>query len=223
MRILIVEDEPEISQNIQKFLALNQINSEVAQTLEDGKFLAESENFSIIILDWSLPDGTGLELCQSLRQKAIKTPIIFLTAKNSLDCRVEGLNSGADDYLAKPFSLEELLARINAVVRRKESNEAGPIWSIGKISINTNKREVIMNDKKVELSPKEYSLLELLARNKDKVVDRMAILEHVWGESIDPLSNTVDVHVRYLRKKLNDDHGKIIQTVKGKGYLLCES
>jgi len=222
MKVLIVEDEQQIAQNIQKFLKLHQIYSAVAETVDEGSFLAETESYSALILDWGLPDGTGLELCLTLRQKGINTPIIFLTAKGELEHKVAGLNSGADDYLTKPFSLEELLARIKAVVRRKETNEASPIWTIGEIVIDSNKCEVTYHGKKLELSPKEYSLLEFLARNKGKVVNRMVIMEHVWGEDIDPLSNTVDVHIRYLRMKLGDKKNKLITTIKGKGYMLCD-
>lgn len=223
MHVLIIEDDSLIANNIQKMLQGVGITSTIASTGEDGIFQAETETYDVIILDWMLPGKQGNEVCKIIRKKDNKTPIIMLTAKSQLDDKIEGLDTGADDYLTKPFAMEELIARVKALIRRKSGKTVSPILTVLDLSINTNTHEVKRGDKIIPLAPREYSLLEYLVSNKGKAVDRDALLHHVWGEHIDPFSNTVDVHIRYLRKKMDDKFAKkLIKTVKNKGYAIWE-
>ena len=222
MRILVIEDEKRIAQNIKYiFYPLNYV-VDLAFTGEDGLFKAESEDCDLIILDWMLSDISGIEICKILRKKNITTPILMLTAKSQLDDKVEGLEVGADDYLTKPFAIAELIARAKALIRRKSGGTQSPVITVADLTINTNTCIVKRKNKLIELAPKEYALLEFLAVNKGKVINRTELLNHVWGEEIDPMSNTIDVHIRYLRVKIDDPFKiKLLKTVKNKGYMLC--
>jgi DNA-binding response OmpR family regulator len=222
MRILIVEDDKIIAENIKEILTAQKNVAEVVHTANDALEKIEVEEYEAIILDWMLPDMDGPELIKLLRQKKIKTPILFLTAKSQIDDKVEGLNSGADDYLTKPFSAKELGARVNALVRRGLGNLETPI-RLNDIVIDVNAKTVEKQGTAIELSPKEYSILEYLALNKGKAVDRTKLLFQVWGEDADPFSNTIDVHIRYIRIKLRDTQGTIIKTVRNVGYMACEN
>lgn len=224
MHILLIEDDIRIADNIKKYFEKKDFLVTHVENGEDALFQIETETYDVILLDWMLPDKDGLTICKLIRSKKNTTPILMLTAKSQIEDKVEGLTNGADDYLTKPFSFEELLARIKALIRRKSGTSQSPIITIGDLIIDTNQNTVKRSGKMISLSPREYSLIEYLAVHKDKTIDRLTLLHHVWGEDIDPLSNTIDVHIRYLRKKIDDDFKiKLIRTVKNKGYLLCSS
>jgi len=221
MKILVVEDERIIAENIQRFFSKSSISVDIESSLEDGKYQSETETYDAIIIDWMLPDGDGVSLAKEIRKNQ-NTPILILTAKNQTEDTVLALNSGADDFVTKPFSLAELLARINALIRRKNGPSISPTIQIGVVEIDTNTRTVKVKDTIIPLAPREYLLLEYMALHPNIAIDRMELLSHVWGDTIDPMSNTVDVHIRYIRSKLGDDVAKdLIHTIKGKGYMVC--
>jgi DNA-binding response OmpR family regulator len=224
MRILIVEDDLKIAQTIGEMLRISHYVVEVANNAQEGAFKAETEDYDLIILDWMLPDQDGVTLCQALRAKKITIPILMLTAKSQLEDKVEGLEKGADDYLTKPFAMAELRARVRALIRRKTGASQSPIITIGDLEINTNTIQVKRQGNTVALTPKEYDLLEYLARNINKTVGREELLAHLWDANGDYFSNIVDVQVRYLRKKIDEPFKtKLIKTVKNKGYMLCNN
>jgi DNA-binding response OmpR family regulator len=223
MRILIVEDDLQIAENLKKLLESHHYIVDGERTGEGAIAQIEIQNYDLIILDWMLPDISGIQVCKEMRKKVNTTPILMLTAKTQVENIVTGLESGADDYLTKPFSIEVLLARIKVLIRRTNNNPLLPIITLGKLSIDTNRRTVMKGTEYIELAPKEYVLLEYLVTHKCKSIDRMEIMEHVWGETIDEFSNTVDVHIRYLRKKIDEPYGtNLIKTIKNKGYMICE-
>ncbi|MBI5122763.1 response regulator transcription factor, partial [Candidatus Roizmanbacteria bacterium] len=185
MHILIIEDDERIAGNIKKILESADFQTTIAANGEEGQYLAEEETYDVIILDWMLPDRDGIEICKKIRQKKNTTPVIMLTAKSQLENKIEGLNVGADDYLTKPFEGEELLARVRALIRRQSGKSQPPLIKIDRLEINTNTTAVKLNGNIISLAPKEYALLEYLAVNNGKVIDRMTLLHHVWGEDID--------------------------------------
>src|SRR3989338_3181017 len=224
MHILIIEDDEIIAKNIKTYLKNKGFISTIAANIVDGTYCLQIDSYDVVVLDWMLPDGSGLDFCKTLREKNIAVPIIMLTAKSQLEDKVEGLIHGADDYLTKPFALEELHARVKALARRSTQNNPSHIINIGDLVIDTNTTKVMRNNHEIILAPKEYALLEYLVMHKCKVIDRMTLLHHVWGEDINPFSNTIDVHVRYLRRKIDDPYKKkLLQTVKNKGYMICQS
>lgn len=217
MRILLIEDQQKLADNIRTFLELENYTVDVANDGREGFEKAMIREVDLIILDINLPGLDGYVICSMLRQRGKNMPILMLTARTKQKEIVQGLNLGADDYLGKPFDLEELLARVRALLRRT-NEEKSPRLTVAGVAIDTNTREVWKNDRKVSLSPKEYALFEFLLRNKGKVQDRPSIIEHVWGGDDKLLfSQTVDVHVAYLRRKLGKE---AIETVTGKGYLV---
>jgi len=219
MKILIIEDEHKIANSIKKALEHEHYIVDVAYDGTTGYDLAVSESYDLIILDRLLPGMDGLQICTKLRESSIHTPIIMLTAKGQLEDRVEGLDSGADDYLVKPFALLELFARIRALTRRPKTATT-PILSIDGLSLNTSTYEVKRNDKKIQLSSKEFSLLEFLLRNPRKVVTKEQIMSHVWSYDSDVLPNSVEVYIKHLRDKIDNPfkEPELIQTVRGFGY-----
>lgn len=221
MRILIIEDDSKIAYNISQYFQ-NKSNffTQEASTYEEAQYYLETEKYDAVILDLMLPDGNGLNLLKNLRSQENSTPVLVLTAKNQIEDKVIGLESGADDYLAKPFSLEELLARVKTIIRRKELITPSPYIKIDQLEIDTNACTASYGGKQIALAPKEYDLIEYLAYKNGIVISRMDLLNHVWGEEIDPFSNTVDVHINYLRNKLGSGQ-YLLKTVKGKGYMLC--
>lgn len=222
MRVLIVEDEQRIADNIKTVLAKQAFVSEIVASGDEAWRLIQSEEYDLIILDWMLPGMNGVEVCRRVRESGIQVPILMLTARSQLDDKIKGLDTGADDYLTKPFAMEELLARVRVLTRRTSAGDAMPVIKIADLSIDTNRQAVTRAGREIDLAPREYALLEYLARHKDHALDRLTILEHVWDENTDQFSNTVDVHIRYLRKKIDDGYAKrLIKTVKGKGYMLC--
>ncbi len=217
MRILLVEDQQKLAQNIQKYLESETYAVDAVHDGLQGFERAMSESYDLLILDINLPGMEGYDICQRLRQEGKKMPILMLTARTKREEVVRGLNLGADDYLVKPFDLEELLARVRALLRRG-TGQRQPELRTKDIVLDTNAQKVTRKGKLVDLAPKEYALLEFLMRNAGTAQDRASIMEHVWGGGDELLfSQTIDVHVAYLRRKLGKD---AIQTVPGKGYLI---
>lgn len=217
MRILVVEDEHKIGSSIKKGLEQESFAVDLAFDGESGYDLASSEDYDLIILDILLPGINGLDICKKLREQKIHTPILILTAKGQVSDKVEGLNAGADDYLTKPFAFEELLARARALIRRPKDS-LGTILSCGDLSLDTLGFVVKRKDKQINLSSKEFALLEYLLRHKNQVLTKEQIISHVWDYDADVLPNTVEVYIGYLRTKIGSD---LIQTVRGFGYKLC--
>ncbi|MFW5704086.1 MAG: response regulator transcription factor [Patescibacteria group bacterium] len=216
MNILIVEDQADLAKNIKQYLELENFIPTVASSAEEADDFVSETEYDCIVLDLMLPEMSGMDFCKKLRQEGIETPIIILTARTAKDTIVEALNIGADDYLTKPFDMDELVARIRSMIRRRH-NKPNPSLHIHNVEINTNTKSVTQDGKDVHLAPKEYYLLEYLALNTNRVVERREIIEHVWGEFDELMfSQTVDVHISYLRKKLGKD---LIQTAPG-GYLI---
>lgn len=220
MRVLVVEDEHRIANSIKKGLEQEKFAVDVAYTGTQGYDLASTEEYDTIILDLMLPGVDGLEICKRLRSSNIHTPILILTARGQIQDKVSGLDSGADDYLTKPFSFEELLARVRALSRRPK-NMLGTTLSVLDLSLDTNSFEVARADKPIPLSGKEFSLLEYMMRHASKIVSKDQIISHVWDYDADILPNTVEVYIRNLRKKIDmpfKDQKPLIQTVRGFGY-----
>lgn len=214
MKILVVEDEHKIATSIKKGFEQESWVCDLAFDGEDGYDLAVSEEYDVIVLDLMLPKKDGVSVAKDLRKEGIHTPILMLTAKGEIDDKVIGLNSGADDYLVKPFAFEELIARVSALSRRPKKIISSKIEH-NNLTLDIKNLEVKKDGKVIQLSKKEYQLFEYLLKNKDKVVSKDDIISHVWSYESDILPNTVEVFVRYLRNKLGKD---IIKTVRGFGY-----
>jgi len=222
MRILIVEDEKSLADIIKKGLEEEGYAVDVAYDGEEGLFMAENQPSDLIILDIMLPIVDGMTILRKIRKAGMKTPVLMLTAKDTVMDKVSGLDSGADDYLTKPFSFEELLARIRALLRRLSDIKASTI-EIDDLIINMATHEVMRGGKQISLSPKEYSLLEYMALNKNKVLSRTKLIEHIYDENSDFDSNVIDVFINRLRNKIDKDFDrKLIHTVRGAGYILKE-
>jgi DNA-binding response OmpR family regulator len=220
MRILVVEDERKIATFIRKGLTESGFNPLTCGNGDDALHLATSERFDAIVLDVMLPGRDGLSVLRQLREQRNTVPVILLTARDGLAERVEGLNLGADDYLAKPFSMEELIARLRAV-RRRLTGEGLSVQQYEDLSLNLITHEVIRAGRKIELTAREYALLEYLMRSPGRVLTRTQLCEQVWDYHFDPGTNVVDVCVQRLRRKVDDGHpAKLIQTVRGVGYTL---
>ncbi len=219
MRILIVEDEHKIANSIKEGLTQEKYTVDVAYDGETGLDLAIGEEYDLIILDQMLPKIRGIEIVKRVRQKEIHTPILFLSAKGETYDKVEGLNAGADDYLSKPFAFTELLARIRALSRRPK-NSTGVILKISNIELDPSTFEVRRNNKTLNLSNKEFSLLEYLMRHPNITIKKDQIISHVWNYDSDVLPNSVEVYVKHLRIKLGKPDP--IQTVRGFGYRIGE-
>ncbi len=219
MKILLIEDEKELTKTLKKGLREAGYNVDVVYDGESGVSLAVSGGYDCIVLDYRLPKLNGLEVCREIRKNKVNTPILMLTVVDSVEMKVQCLDAGADDYLTKPFSFSELLARIRALMRRSKSGLN--IIQVGDLVLNTLNRTVTRGGKKIYLTPREYDLLYFLVVNQERVVTRMEIAENVWGINFDRGTNYVDVYINYLRKKI--DHGfskKLIHTVRGVGYVL---
>lgn len=219
MKILVVEDEPRIAQALKKGLTQERFTVDIAATGDEGYDLAASEPYDLIILDLMLPGMDGLTICQKLRQNEITTPILMLTAKGQLDDKVAGLDSGADDYLTKPFAFEELLARVRALSRRPPTlTEAHLI--IGNLTLDPVRFSVERAGQPLTLSPKEFALLEYLMRHSPHPVTKQQIISQVWDYDADILPNTIEVTIRNLRKKIAQptDQYPLIKTIRGFGY-----
>jgi DNA-binding response OmpR family regulator len=224
MRILIIEDEESLARNISDILVKEGYLTEIASDGELGLRKGLNQDFNLVILDILLPKLNGYEVLRELRRNKIKTSVLILTIKNSVDDRVQGLDSGADDYLIKPFAIAELLARIRTLLRRNAEDKSSALGS-GDLILDTTKREAFIKDKPLNLTPKEYSILELLLYNKNRVLSRLSIAEYVWGDNFDlfNMTNFVDVHIKNIRKKLDElSDEKLIKTVRGIGFMIEE-
>lgn len=224
MRLLLVEDEQRLSEALAYILKKNKYLVDVAMDGETGQEMAETDIYDIIILDRMLPGKNGITVLKELRGQGLKTPVLILTAKDSIDDRVEGLDAGADDYLVKPFATEELLARIRALGRRQNSQLHGEQLKVGSLVLDPLRCEISTGGKKTKLTPKECQLLELFMRNNGQVITKEQILDRIWGFNTDVEINSVEIYIYYLRKKLNLEQKNIcIETVRGIGYCLKEN
>ncbi len=219
MRILIVEDEPKIAAAIKKGLEQEGFSADVVSDGESGLSYAESGDYDLMVLDWMLPGSLdGKMICEKLRASDNKLPVIMLTARDSVGATVAGLNGGADDYLTKPFSFDELVARIHALLRRPQHLES-PELAAGKLKLNPQTKSVKFSRSSLSLTAKEFSLLEYLMRHKDRVISKEELITHVWSDDDDILQNTVEVYVGYLRNKIDRQFNtNLIKTVRGFGY-----
>jgi len=225
MRVLLVEDDKRIVDFVQRGLKAEGYIVEVARRGQEAIALGIEGKFQVIVLDLGLPDLNGREVCEHLRSAGVDTPILMLTARDALQDKVAGLRSGADDYMTKPFAFEELLARIEVLMRRGGGEIKPKVkeLQIADLILNGETHEVRRGEVLIELTPKEFALLEFFMRTPGKVLSRTRILDQVWGYSTDPLTNVVDVYIRQLRRKIDDDYDlKLLKTVRGFGYKLEE-
>ena len=223
MRILVVEDEPKIAAFIQKGLQEEHHVVDVIGDGEEALAWATGAAYDLLVLDVLLPGRDGISVCRELRRRGVRTPVLMLTAKDTVDDRVAGLDSGADDYLVKPFAFKELLARLRALARRPPT-VAGPVLHLADLRLDTVRHEATRAGRPIELTPTEYRLLELLLRHRNQVLSRTMIAEQVWSYDFYSESNVVDVYIRNLRRKLDEGYSpKLIHTVRGVGYKLAES
>lgn len=218
MRILVIEDDPKINDFLKISLESEYYAVDTTANGEDGYYLASTNTYDIIILDSMLPGKPGLEICRDLRTHGVKTPIIGLSVKSETANKVGFLNAGADDYLTKPFSFEELIARIHALMRRPQSIQSD-LLEVGDVVLDAKSHIVKKKGKEIYLTRKEFLLLEYLMRNRGSVLSRGMILEHVWDMNADPFSNTIETHIMTLRRKIDSpSKARLIQTVPGIGY-----
>lgn len=224
MRILVVEDEKNLNDIIVKKLKIEKYG---VDSCFDGKealeFITTTE-YDVIILDIMMPKLNGFQVLEKIRSKNIKTPVLLLTAKDSIEDRVQGLDTGADDYLTKPFSFDELLARVRVLLRRNQNNSnsnASNIYKIANLTVNVDTHTVLRGEKSIKLSGREFTILEYLIRNKERILSRDNIEQHIWNYDYEGGTNVIDVYIRYLRKKIDDGYSpKLIHTVRGVGYIL---
>lgn len=223
MRVLLIEDDLRLARVIARVLEQERFDVDLAPDGETGLDLALTGAYDILIVDRMLPGRDGIAVIKALRAEQVSTPVLMLTARSELPERVEGLDAGADDYLGKPFAFEELLARLRALARRTERPLLPDVVTIGDVTINLSAHTVQRAGQPVELSPREYALLELLVRNRGRVLSRDQLLERVWGYEAEPQGNVVDLYVHYLRRKLDgngSDRDSLIRTVRGAGYMI---
>jgi len=222
LRILIVEDEKKVAAFIKKGLEEETYAVDVAHDGEEGLFLASESQFDLIILDLMLPKINGLDVLTRLREQKVGTAILLLTAKDSVEDKVTGLNKGADDYLTKPFAFSELLARVRSLLRRG-AGDTKTLLKVGDLTLDLVSHNVKRNEVEMELTGKEYSLLEYFMRNEGKVLTRTMISEHVWDYNFDTFTNVIDVYINHLRKKIDKDYPKkLLHTLRGVGYVMRE-
>ena len=218
MRVLVVEDEPRIADFIARGLSEQGYAVDIAYDGDEALTWTDVADFDAIILDVMLPGPDGIEVCRTLRQRGLRTPILMLTARDAVEDRVRGLDSGADDYLVKPFAFAELVARLRALMRR-EAAVLGSILHVEDLRFDTTTREVSRQDITLELTSKDCGLLEYMMRHPNRVLTRTMIAEHVWNYEFDNATNVIDVHIRNLRRKIDDPFpNKLIETVRGAGY-----
>jgi len=219
MYILVVEDERRLAQVVRKVLEEEGHTVDVATDGEEGLAMAMDSSHDVIVLDILLPGIDGFEVCRRLRAGRVDTPVLLLTALDGVEDRVRGLDAGADDYLPKPFAFQELLARLRALGRRRVQARDPDQLETASLVLDLRRRRAVRDGRAIDLSPKEFALLEFLMRNQGRVVTRTQILDHVWGYDYSPDSNLVDVYVTYLRRKIDRGHQrKLIRTVRGAGY-----
>jgi DNA-binding response OmpR family regulator len=226
VRILLVEDETKVGNALSTGLQAEGYEITWAQTGEEGFFNASSQAFDLIVLDVMLPGRDGIEVLHTLRKQGSKTPVLLLTAKDAIEDRVLGLDAGADDYLVKPFAFAELSARLRVLLRRSKPEAEASVLTVATLEIDPIKRTVTRESQRIDLTAREFELLEYLARNHDRVVSREMLARDVWKETgrATPLDNVIDVHVARLRRKMDDPfEAKLLHTVRGVGFTLSES
>ena len=222
MKVLLVEDDAELAHEVAMGLRGAGARVSIAGTARDGKYLAEREDLDVLILDVMLPGESGFALCRSLRARGVETPILMLTARDAVEDRVTGLDAGADDYLTKPFALQELIARVRALSRRRPTLSPRVV-RVADLEIDLAARCARRGTRAIELTAKEFALLECFAMHPGVVLDRPAITAHVWDDNHDPFTNVLEVLIRRLRRKIDDGHdAKLIHTMRGAGYRLGE-
>ena len=220
MRILVVDDDPELADILRRALTEQLYHVEVAHDGPGALHMATTEDFDLIVLDLMIPDIDGLTVCRNLRQAGKVTPIIMLTARDGTDDRILGLDAGADDYLVKPFSMGELLARIRAVIRRVQHQPEATL-EVGALSLDPHSSYIRRGQRQILLTAKEFALMLFLMQHPDRVLTRTEILENVWDSNYDGFGNVVDVYINYLRNKLEEcGEPRVIETVRGRGYIL---
>ena len=220
MRILVIEDEPTLGQYIKRGIEEQRWACDLVADGESGEARATSEAYDLVILDMRLPNKSGLDVLNSLRGRGFERPILVLTAQDAIDAKVTALRAGADDYLTKPFAFEELLARVEALARRPRSI-ASPMLAVADLTLDQATREVHRTGELIDLTPKEFAVLEYLMRHPARVMSRTLITEHAWGYNFDPGTNIVDVVINHLRKKIDAGQStKLITTVRGVGYMI---
>ncbi len=219
MKLLIVEDETTTASFLKRGLSEEGYAVDLARTGSEADEALYVNRYDLVVLDVMLPEIDGLSLCKRWRERGFSGPILLLTGKDSIQDRVSGLDAGADDYLVKPFAFEELLARLRALARRRSDSNSLPTLSVGPLTLNPLRREVKLRGEKLDLTPKEYSILEVLLNHSGQIVSRTLLWESAWETHSEPHSNVVDVNVGYLRRKLGDD-SSLIRTVRGSGYIL---
>ena len=220
MRILLVEDDARVASFIRRGLKEENYAVDLAKDGEEAVYMGQTGVYDLMILDLLLPKKSGLEALRALRAERVTTPTLILTAKDEVEDRVRGLDAGADDYLTKPFGFEELLARIRALLRRR-GDMVPTLLKVGDLELDTLRHKARRTGKELELTSREYALLEYLLRHANRVVTRTMLAEHVWEQDFDPLSNVIDVHIARLRRKIDDGfRKKYLQTLRGTGYML---
>lgn len=218
MRILVIEDERRLSSIVKRGLMEEGYAVDIAYEGEEGEFMAENTPFDLIILDIMLPKKNGLEICRDLRSRKINTPILMLTARDTVEDRVKGLDAGADDYLVKPFAFNELLARVRALLRRTGTSRS-PKLQIGDLTLDTLTHEVWRGKKMIDLTHKEYTILEYFMRHPSLVITRTMLEEHAWDYESENTSNIIDVYIQRIRRKIDHEgRDSLIQTIRGAGY-----
>ena len=224
MRILVIEDEKNLNDIIVKRLILEKYGVDTCFNGNDALEYIFSTEYDVIVSDIMLPGIDGFEILKRIREKGIKTPVLLLTALDGIEDRVKGLDYGADDYLVKPFAFNELMARIRVLLRRNSTNgnsNASNIFSIANLTVNCNSHDVFRDDVPIKLSTREFTILEYMIRNKERVLSREQIEQHIWNYDYEGGTNVIDVYIRYLRKKIDKDfEPKLIHTVRGIGYVL---
>ena len=220
MKILVIEDDPTVGQFVKRGLEQQRWGVDLIGTGDEGERMAAVGNYDLIILDMRLPGKSGLQVLNDLRGRGFERPVLVLTAQDAIDAKVETLRAGADDYVTKPFAFEELLARVEALSRRPRVL-ASPALKVADLELNIDTREVSRRGAPIELTPKEYTVLEYLMRHAGKVMSRTLITEYAWGYHFDPGTNIVDVVINHLRKKIDANHSmKLIHTIRGVGYVI---
>jgi two-component system copper resistance phosphate regulon response regulator CusR len=220
MNVLVIEDDPTVGGFIRRGLEEQRYRVTLVPNGEEGERIAASESFDVLILDMRLPGKSGLDVLQSLRARGFETPVLVLTAQDAVDAKVRTFRAGADDYVTKPFAFEELLARVEALSRRPKAL-AAPVLKVADLEVNRDTREVRRDGTLIDLTPKEFAVLEYLMRHAGRVMSRTLITEYAWGYHFDPGTNIVDVVINHLRKKIDAGRGrKLITTVRGVGYVI---
>lgn len=220
MKVLVIEDDPTVGGYVKRGLEEQRWGVHLVADGDEGERVALSESFDILILDMRLPGKSGMDVLRTLRSRGFERPVLILTAQDAVDAKVQGLRAGADDYVTKPFAFEELLARVEALARRPKAL-ASPALHVADLELDRNTREVRRGGELIELTPKEYAVLEYLMRHQGRVMSRTLITEYAWGYHFDPGTNIVDVVINHLRKKIDAKHAKkLIHTVRGVGYVI---